>query len=80
MPTATPSRRTRTTRKLWVLAYQDALGTEDDPVLEATFKTEEEAVRWANTEPVVSLWLEEHEQLLGEGGRLIGTAIERHEI
>jgi hypothetical protein len=68
MPTTTPTRTNRTWRKHWVLFYQDATGTPDDPILDATFTTDAEAMAWAEARTIVPLWLEEEEQLLDSAG------------
>ena len=78
--TPTPTQARPRWHKRWILAYQDASGTPDDAVLEATFTTEAAAMAWANTHFIVPLWLDEQDQLLGDNARIIGTIHERHEI
>ena len=83
MTATTLSRTTRTARswrKSWILAYQDAAGTPDDELLEGAFRSEAEALAWADARFVVPLWLKERDQLIGDNGRVIGTIVERHEL
>lgn len=68
------------TRKRWLLAYQDALGTPEEEILDRTFISEAEALAWANSRPVVPLWLEERDELIDLSGRVIGVSFERHDI
>ena len=76
----TIDRPTRSWRKSWLLAYQDAAGMPEDEILERTFPTEAEALAWAGARAVVPLWLEEQEELIGERGRVLGVVRERHAI
>jgi hypothetical protein len=76
----TIDRPTRSWRRSWLLAYQDAAGTPEDEILERTFQSDAEAVAWADAHAVVPLWLEEQETLIGELGRVLGVVRERHEI
>ena len=71
---------TRSIRKRWLLAYQDAAGTPEDEILERNFPSEAEAMVWADDHAVVPLWLDEREELLSDLGQVIGSITERHEI
>lgn len=70
----------RSWRKRWHLAYQDAAGDPDDEVLDRKFLSEEQAREWADAHFVVPLWLEEHDELLGDNGSIIGVVFERHDL
>ena len=74
------TRSPRNWRRRWVLFYQDALGTPDDPVLEAVFTNEAAALAWTDTHCVVPLSLEVQDQLFGDNARLLGTIVERLEV
>jgi len=80
MITTAPTRTHRCWRKRWVLAYQDARGTPDDPILEAAFATEAAAMAWVDTHFVVPLELDEQDQMLGADRRVVGIIHEHHEI
>ena len=80
MITTLPARTRRRWRTRWVLAYQDASGTPDDPILEAAFTTEAAAMAWADARFVVPLWIDEQDQMLGDNASILGTIHERHEI
>jgi len=75
-----PTNSRRNWCRRWVLFYQDALGTPDDPVLDAVFTTEADALAWADTYCVVPLSLEVQDQLFGDNARLLGTIVERLEV
>lgn len=67
-------------RKSWLLAYQDAAGSPEDEILDRTFRSESEALAWADSHFVVPLWLEEREEMLGDNGNILAVSFERHEI
>ena len=67
-------------RRRWLLAYQDANGIPDDEILEKTFRTDAEAMAWADAHPVVPLWLDEREELMGDNGRVLGVISQRHDV
>jgi len=77
---ATPTRARRRWRTRWVLAYQDASGTPDGPLLEAAFTTEAAAMAWADARFVVPLWIDEQDQMLGADRRVVGIIHDHHEI
>ena len=80
MQTKTTATRSRSWRKRWSLFYQDASGTPDDEVLERAFKTDDEAMAWVEAHFVVPLWLEEHDQLVRNDGRVVVDNVQRHDI
>jgi len=80
MITTLPARTRRRWRTRWVLAYQDASGTPDDPILEAAFTTEAAAMAWADTHFVVPLWIDEQDQMLGDNASILATIHKHHEI
>ena len=80
MTSTIPSRIRRRWRTRWVLAYQDAGGTPDDPMLEAAFNTEAAAMAWADAHFVVPLGLDQQDQLLGDNASILGTIHHPHEI
>ncbi|MEO8539162.1 MAG: hypothetical protein ABI577_05430 [bacterium] len=77
MPTTATSHRMRTR---WAVIYQDALGTPEDDFLDREFASEAAAMTWVNANPVVPLWMEKRDQLLGETGNILGTVRERFEF
>ncbi|MCL4864214.1 MAG: hypothetical protein KJZ93_32705 [Caldilineaceae bacterium] len=80
MQTTTQPKTRRLWRKRWLLAYQEASGTSDDEVCEMAFRTKAEAMSWADANPVVPLWLDEREELLGDNGRVLGVISQRHDV
>lgn len=76
----TTPRVRREWRKRWAVIYQEALGTPEDDFLDREFASEEAALRWVNANPVVPLWLEQRDQLLGDNGNILGTITERFEF
>ncbi len=80
MQTAPQPRIRREWRTRWAIVFQDALGTPEDDILDREFISEDAALRWANANPVVPLWLEQRDQLLGDNGNILGTITERFEI
>ncbi len=79
LQTASPRIR-RQWRKRWLLIYQDASGTPEDDVLERSFRTDVEAMAWADDHFIVPLRLDEWDELLGDNGNIIGSIVERHDI
>lgn len=71
---------TRNIRSRWLLAFQDAAGTPEDEILDRSFASEAEALTWAESRPVVALWLEEREELLNDLGHVTGSIVERHPL
>lgn len=70
----------RAWRTRWAVIYQDALGTPDDDCLDREFASEEAAMNWVNANPVVPLFMEQRDQLLGDNGNILGTIRERVEF
>lgn len=80
MQTPIQPKTRRLWRRRWLLSYQDANGTPDDAILERIFRGEAEAMAWADAHPVVPLYLDEREELLGDNGRVLAVISQRHDV
>ena len=86
MTTAFPASRLtrrpggRTFLTSWLLRYQDAAGSPDDPILERRFADAASALAWADASFVVPLDLEERESMYDGNGDFMGTTITHHEV